>query len=210
MSFAVSTPRRTTQRLDQKLRTRAALLDAARRLVDEGRTPSVAEVADAARVSRATAYRYFPSQESLLVEVPLDVAAPTVASLLGEDAPADPEERAVLVHDALFDLTLAHEAEFRLFLRASLLRGMEEHADPFRGARRVALLDAALAPLRDELGAGDVVRVRAALSALVGTEAYFALRDVLRLPPDEARAAGGWAVRQVVRAARAEGAARHP
>jgi AcrR family transcriptional regulator len=171
--------------------------------VDDGRSPSVAEVADAARVSRATAYRYFPSQESLLAEVPLDVAAPTVASLLGPDAPADPEERAVLVHDALFDLTREHEAEFRLFLRASLLRGMDDHGDPFRGARRIALLDAALAPLRDELDTHDVQRVRAALSALVGTESYFALRDVLRLPPDEARAAGGWAVRQVVRAARA-------
>ena len=48
------------------------------------------------------------------------------------------------MHDALFDLTHAHEAEFRLFLRASLLRGMDDHgADPFRGARRIALLDAA-------------------------------------------------------------------
>src|SRR4029078_5468573 len=102
----------------------------------------------------------------------------------------------------------AHEAEFRLFLRASLLRGMEEHADPLRGARRGALLAAALAPLRDELGAGDVVRVRAALSALVGTEAYFALRDVLRLPPDEARAGGGGGGRPGGRAARAEGGAR--
>lgn len=203
MTGVVSAPRRSTERLDQKLRTRAALLDAARRLVDDGRSPSVAEVADAARVSRATAYRYFPSQESLLAEVPLDVAAPTAASLLGPGAPDDPEDRAVLVHDALYDLTHAHEAEFRLFLRASLLRGMDDQgADPFRGARRIALLDAALAPLRDELDPADLLRLRAALSAIVGAEAYFALRDVLRLPPDEARAAGGWAVRQVVRAAR--------
>ena len=73
---------KTTARLAQKLRTRAALLDAARSLVADGIEPTIAEVADAAMVSRATAYRYFPTQEALLVEVPLDEAAPTVESLV--------------------------------------------------------------------------------------------------------------------------------
>lgn len=46
-------------------RTRAALLDAARELLAEGRTPNVGEAAEAAGVSRATAYRYFPYQRAL-------------------------------------------------------------------------------------------------------------------------------------------------
>ena len=50
-------------------RTRRAMIEAATRLVREGASPSVTEVADAAGVSRATAYRYFPTQESLLAEV---------------------------------------------------------------------------------------------------------------------------------------------
>ena len=45
------------------------MIEAATRLVHEGASPSVTEVADAAGVSRATAYRYFPTQESLLAEV---------------------------------------------------------------------------------------------------------------------------------------------
>ncbi len=32
-------------------------------------------------VSRATVYRYFPTQDALLVELPLDIAAPTAAML---------------------------------------------------------------------------------------------------------------------------------
>src|SRR3979490_1537088 len=53
----------------QKNRTRRALLDAAAELMRQGREPTVAEVAEVAEVSRATAYRYFPTQESLLVEM---------------------------------------------------------------------------------------------------------------------------------------------
>ena len=60
-------------------------------------------------VSRATAYRYFPTQEALLVELPLDVAAPTVPSLFGDDAPSDPEDRVALVQNALYDLARDHE-----------------------------------------------------------------------------------------------------
>src|SRR5579862_1725422 len=130
----MSTNQSPHARLRQKLRTRAALLAAARDLVAQGTTPTLAAVADGALVSRATAYRYFPTQEALLLELPLDVAAPTVASLFGADAPSDPEDRVALVQNALYDLARDHETQFRLFLRSSLLRslngGVGEH-DPF-------------------------------------------------------------------------------
>jgi AcrR family transcriptional regulator len=201
----MSTKTETRERVRQKLRTRAALLAAARDLVAQGKAPTVTEVADAATVSRATAYRYFPTQEALLIEVPLDVAAPTVASLFGDDrAPADPEDRAALVQNALYDLARDHETEFRLFLRASLMRSVAEGGthDPFRGARRSALLDEALAPLAHELPAAEIEQLKIALSMIVGVESMIVLRDVLRLEHDEARAAGERAVRQMVRAAR--------
>jgi AcrR family transcriptional regulator len=197
---------RTHERLAQKLRTRGALLAAARDLVADGKSPTVAEVADAATVSRATAYRYFPTKEALLVELPLDVAAPTVESLFGHDgAPADPEERVALVQNVLYDLARDHEVEFRLFLRNSLLRSLGESdraGDPFRGARRSVLLDAALAPLAEELPTEEIERLKTALSMLVGVESMVVLRDVLRLDHAEARAAGEQAVREMLAAAR--------
>ena len=196
----------THERVAQKLRTRQALLSAARELAAQGKAPTVAQAADAATVSRATAYRYFPTQESLLVEIPLDVAAPTAQSLFGNDtAQQDPEDRAALVQNALYDLARDHEAEFRLFLRNSLLRGLEDpHSigDPFRGARRSDLLDSALAPLEGELPASEIKRLKTALSILVGIESMIVLRDVLRLSHHEARAAGESAVRELVRATR--------
>jgi len=198
-------PTTTRERTAQKLRTRAALLTAARELVGQGRTPTVAEVADAALVSRATAYRYFPNQEALLVELPLDEDAPTVESLFGADAPADAEDRAALVQNALYDLARDHETEFRIFLSASVtrsLRARDGRADPFRGARRSALLREALAPLGSELPDEQLERLETAVAMLVGVEAMIVSRDVLRLDHDEARRAGEWAVRQLVRAAR--------
>jgi AcrR family transcriptional regulator len=204
-SWTMSSNSNRRERLNQKLRTRTLLLRAARELVSEGKTPTVAAVADAAMVSRATAYRYFPNPEALLAEVPLDVAAPTVESLFGDGAPTDPEDRVVLVQNALYDLSREHESEFRLFLRASLMRSLQDldgTGDPFRGARRVALLDEALKPLADELPAEELEQLKTALAILVGGESLIVLRDVLRLDHDQARTRGESAVRQLVRAAR--------
>ena len=77
----------------QKLRTRRALLAAAARFLSEGRQPTVAEVAEAAEISRATAYRYFPTQDSLLAEAPIDGAVPTPEKLLPAIAGPTPRNR---------------------------------------------------------------------------------------------------------------------
>src|ERR1700712_4294002 len=52
-----------------RARTRRLMLETAIRLMQAGATPSVSEVAEAAEVSRATAYRYFPSQAALVQAV---------------------------------------------------------------------------------------------------------------------------------------------
>ena len=57
-------------------RTFKRLLDEAVALVRRGRIPSVAEVAQSAGVSRATAYRYFPSRSKLVSAVIAEALAP--------------------------------------------------------------------------------------------------------------------------------------
>ena len=52
-----------------RARTRRLMLDTAIRLMQDGVTPSVSEAAEAAGVSRATAYRYFASQAALVQAV---------------------------------------------------------------------------------------------------------------------------------------------
>lgn len=209
MMGTMSRPSRTGERVSQKLRTRRALLDAARDLVAAGSTPTVPEAADAAAVSRATAYRYFPTQDALLVEVALELDAPSVDSLFaGDDVPAEPEDRVALVQNALYDHMREHDVQFRLFLRNALLRSVDakRSREPLRRAGRVELLRAALEPLEGELDTARLDQLKSTLALLVGTEASIVLRDVLRLDHEQARAHGETAVRQAVRAARRDAA----
>ena len=55
-------------RANQKLRTRNAIVAAAAELSRTGREVTMPEIAKAALVSEATAYRYFPDLASLLQE----------------------------------------------------------------------------------------------------------------------------------------------
>src|SRR5215212_11737380 len=115
MSMSISYDR--TGRTRQKARTRAALLEATRELLAQGRSPNVEEAAEAAGVSRATSYRYFPNQRALLLAAHPEVEART---LLGADAPPDAEERLDRTVSALIRLTIDTEPELRTMLRLSL------------------------------------------------------------------------------------------
>ena len=115
MSTSISYER--VGRTRQKARTRVALVDAARELLAAGGTPNVEEVAAAAGVSRATAYRYFPNQRALFVAAHPEVEA---IDLLGDDAPEDPQQRLDRTIAELIRLTIDTEPELRTMLRLSL------------------------------------------------------------------------------------------
>ena len=83
-------------RPNQRTRTRKDLLQAAARLLKQGRTPTLDEVAEEALVSRATVYRYFPSVEALLVETAVDVAVPEPGELFRDETSRDPVARLLL------------------------------------------------------------------------------------------------------------------
>ena len=70
------------ERVAQKQRTRSALLEATREWLAEGKHPTVAEAADRAGISRATAYRYFSAPEPMAQEAVLDAIAREFAAVL--------------------------------------------------------------------------------------------------------------------------------
>src|SRR5687768_5718062 len=114
--------RKPPERANQRYRTRKDLIDAAGRLMKNGHKPSLEEVAEAARVSRATAYRYFPNVEALLAEAPLDIAAPDWQALFDDDDLTDPEERIDRAEAAMHRLVFDNEGAIRLMLSATLTR----------------------------------------------------------------------------------------
>ncbi len=191
-------------RPNQKQRTRKDLLQAAGHLLQQGRRPTIEEVAEAALVSRATAYRYFPSIEALLAEAVVDIAVPDMADLF-RDAPLnDPVARVERVDAALHEATLAHEAPLRMMLAYSLERAVQgsDAELPLRQNRRTPMLETALAPSRDQFGSASLRTLVRALALIVGTEAFIVCKDVLRLQDADARRVKRWAIRALIQAAR--------
>lgn len=197
-----STP---TGRQNQRNRTRKDLLQAAARLSRQGQTPSFEEIAQEAMVSRATAYRYFPNLEALLVEAALDVAVPDADTLFANGPFEDPVVRLERVDTTLHDLVLANEPAMRMMLVHTLQRGLrrEDEGDlPVRQNRRTPLIEAALAPARKEFKPAALKTLTQALALVMGTEAMVVVKDVLQLSDDEARKVKRWAIRALVQAAR--------
>ncbi len=187
----------------QKSRTRKDLLRAAALLIRDGRTPTLDQVAEAAMVSRATAYRYFSGIEALLVEAALDVAMPEGEALFADDPSADPVARLQRADRAVAEMVRANEPALRSMLVHSLQQGLSgDSALPTRQNRRTPLIEAALAPARTSFGAGDYRQLVQALALVIGTESMLVLKDVLGLDPAEADEARQWMIGALVAAAR--------
>ena len=191
-------------RINQRHRTRKDLLAAGARLLREGRTPDMDEVARAAMVSRATAYRYFPSIEALLAEAPLDTEVPDPEGLFAHDATTDVAARAQRAEAALHEIVYRNEPQLRIMLAASMeraLKGSPGEKIPLRQNRRHGLIQAALAPARSQIPDATYRKLVAALALVFGTESMVVLKDVMGLDEAQARGVKRWAIRALVGAA---------
>jgi AcrR family transcriptional regulator len=206
-------------RINQKRRTRAAILAAAVELLERGQRPTVAEVADAALVSRATAYRYFPTQEYLLFEAALESTRSDIDRELEENTlPENPEARLEMLIDALQKRIIDKEPAFRTMLRLSLEQppqeeeqnGVESTPSRLRGGGRVRWIEKALASVEGRLEVRSYKRLVAALSLCMGIEALVVLRDICALEAQEAEEVSRWAAQVLLKAALGEAAMDHP
>ena len=195
----------TAGRPNQRRRTRKDLLRAAARLMKQGRKPNLEDIAAEALVSRATAYRYFPSVEALLVEAALDVAFPAAEEVFGKDAPADPVTRLLAADAAVQAMMAANEAPLRMMLANTLqqvARGEAGGDTPARQNRRSPLIAAALEPARGQFDPATFDRLGKALALVFGVEAFVVFKDVLQLDDAEAEAVRAWAIEALVAAAK--------
>ena len=189
------------------------LLQAAADLVAKGKAPSVTEVADAAEVSRRTAYRYFPTQEQLLTEVSLERLRPQVEAALqaalGRRIPSEILDAAVA---AMQRIALENEALLRTIVRLSLekrLGGQQRPKSlPVRGSRRVEWIEATLAPVRPLLAPSRFERLVSGLTLCLGIESLITLQDVRALTPRQSVDICRWAAQAMLDASLREQNAR--
>jgi len=196
--MGMSVPYESTGRRDQKARTREALVAATRRLLADGVNPTVEQAAEAARISRTTAYRYFPNQRTLLLAAHPEIEQ---ASLLPDDPPADVADRLDQVMRAFARVTLDWEPQLRTSLRLSLEPGAEQPV--LRQGRAIGWIEDALAPLRTTDPEVDVHRLAVAIRAATGIEALVWLTDIAGLSRAEAVELMRWSARAMLDAARA-------
>ena len=204
---ASAAPVPSDPRANQRERTRSAIMEGARKLLRDGKIPSVADAAEAALVSRATAYRYFPTQSALIQEA-VHTGLPNTwepdrrhADLM---AFADRVERAVAEM-----LTLTHDNE--AILRGVLLLSLQQWATiqagdkieeelVTRGRGRIPAIQAALAPYQDTLTPAALRRLTIGLSLIVGAESLVVLRDIWDLEETEAKEVARWIARTLTQA----------
>jgi AcrR family transcriptional regulator len=187
---------------NQKRRTRRALVAAAAELISAGQRPTVAEVADAADISRRTAYRYFPSAEQLTVEAALDATRRNM-ELSIDAGPADEPvvARVGRLVDALARMTLENEPLLRQIIRFTIDRDQIEPGVPPRPSRRLEYVERALAPWEGQLDQAELDKLTYALAVVMGIESTIVLRDICGLGSEEILQIQHWAARALVQAA---------
>jgi AcrR family transcriptional regulator len=194
-------------RAAQKLRTRQALMDTAVDLVKAGRRPSVGAVADQAGVSRATAYRYFPSQDLMLSEATIRAAAGSAADALpsADTAAADPAALAATVTRQAGQYSLDHEERLRTALRLSL----DPQSGYQRPGRRARWIEDIFAAAGDRLDDAARSRLWAALHLVLGIDPLISLTDIAGLDAAEALDVLEWVAATLVQASLASGPDEH-
>ncbi len=197
--MGMSIPYELDGRVEQKRRTRDALIAATRELIATGGTATVEAAADAASISRSTAYRYFPNQRALLIAAHPETAA---TSLLPHDAPDDAAARLALVIDAFIRSTVANEAQQRTMLRLSLEPDPVDRSQlPLRQGRGIKWIEEALAPLREQMSEAEVHRLTLAIRSATGIEALAWLTDVGKLSRNDATELMRWSAGALLQSA---------
>jgi AcrR family transcriptional regulator len=182
----MTTAHEQTGRVNQKLRTRAAIVEACRAVIQTGGPVTMPAVARAALVSEPTAYRYFPDLPSLLNAALAGMWPGPAAALKPVAASTDPVERVAFAAEFFLRRVLSYQGAVRAMISATVTR--PELAASYRPGIRFGLIDEALDPVIGILGlpAKRLAQLKNDLAAVISADALFPLTDLCRLSPHEA------------------------
>lgn len=173
-------------RVNQKRRTRAAIIAACQELITAGADINMPAVARAALVSEPTAYRYFPDLASLLEEALAGIEPDPAAALAAAADPGDPVERVAYAAELLAKLVIQRQGAIRALISISIARGTARQVRP---GHRFALIDQALTPLtapNSGISKATLEQLRRALAVVISAEAVLTLTDLYGLDPGAA------------------------
>jgi AcrR family transcriptional regulator len=164
---------------------------------------TVAAVAERAGVSRATAYRYFVSNDAVTVwatrPMSAEAGAPEIPAAPEPEALGDRAARLVRDHGVW---AFEHERELRALLALSLASDAEERGVSRRGRMRRSrwIEDGLLHYLPDSVTAEHRTRLAAALTPLFGSDAVVWTQDAAELDQEQSLDLMTWIARTLVEA----------
>jgi len=187
----------TTGRPAQRRRTRRAILAATMRLLSEGRTPTIDEIAAAADVARRTVYTHFRTLDQLVLDASMGaIAGSEVEAEFERDA--DAADRVETIVETLYRRA---DEWLPIGRRMVALTAAAPSTDgPRRGHRRVDWIERAVEPLHERLTDEQHDRLVSSLCVLLGWEAMIVLQDIRGHDRQRAREVNSWAAQVLVRA----------
>lgn len=189
-------------------RTYILLVNTALELFEKGGMPSVSELAIEAGLSRATAYRYFPTQSDLI--------AATVNASLGPILTWRPqsektEERIKELLSFALPRMFEHEGALRAALQVSLQQwaeGRSLNLDPkekrLERGNRKDILAMVTAPMKGEFPAELIDKVIKAFSVIYGSEIFLVLKDIWKQNDSEVIELTQWMAKAIINQAIAD------
>ncbi|USV03356.1 TetR/AcrR family transcriptional regulator [Serratia entomophila] len=173
-------------------------------LFDGGAFPSITELAQHAQVSRATAYRYFPTQSALITAVVAESLGPIL-----EWRPKDDNAQARILQLLSFAYPQMeqHEGALRAALQLSLQQWAEARSSANKPSERLVrgnrkrLLMLAAEPLQDKLPPDALQRVIHSFSLIYGSEVFLVLKDIWGLELDGIQDVTQWMAKAIIRQA---------
>ena len=187
-----------TGRQSQKKKTRQHILEATQKLLSEGGSFSLEDVAKYSETSRATVYRYFSNIDILCSEAAIDLNTKSPETLLNECRELSLTDQILYLQNYFNELTIENEAAFRKYLSVYLKEDFSANKKSVRGARRTAALKLVLEPYKKSLGT-DYNNLIVASTALMGIEPMITAKDVCLLDNKAAKSHLKWGLKLLLK-----------
>lgn len=189
-------------------RTYVLLVTTALELFEKGAMPSVSELALEAGVSRATAYRYFPTQSDLITATVNESLGPI---LTWRPQSEKTEERIDELLTFAFPRMFEHEGALRAALQASLQQWAQGRSAPqelkskqFERGNRKDILAMVTTPMKSEYPQEIVDKVIKAFSVIYGSEIFLVLKDIWKMDNQQVIELAQWMAKAIMNQAVAD------
>lgn len=188
-----------------KKRTYDKLINVAIEALEHGKDISITQLSDICGISRATAYRYFPTKSDLISAVVEQSLGPIFFWT------SDKEKVEDRINDFLvfaFPQMLKHEGVLRAALRLSLQQWamerskiVEQSQKLVRGNRK-EILSRLLQPLKQQLPEEVYNNVIYSISIIYGSEIFMVLKDIWNLENQQVITLVQWIAKAIINQAK--------